>query len=90
MPPREAPWRSDPNGVSHLGPDGVLRSLNADHTAVLDFRRLSPEELKELAAPMGQATLDALVGVDGRDVIDEAQLWAVPAQEKWLSNTTAR
>ncbi|KAI4723230.1 hypothetical protein E4T48_00507 [Aureobasidium sp. EXF-10727] len=76
------PWRSDPNGVSHLGPDGVLRSLNAHHTAVLDFRRLSPEELEEFAAPMGQATLDALDGVDGRNVIDETQLWTIPEKEK--------
>ncbi|CAD0114916.1 unnamed protein product [Aureobasidium uvarum] len=77
------PWRSDPDGISHLGPDGVLRSLNADHTAVLDFRRCSPEELTELAAPLGQVTQDRLVGVDGRDVTDEAQLWAVP-EKKWL------
>ncbi|KAH0371935.1 hypothetical protein KCU65_g1600, partial [Aureobasidium melanogenum] len=72
------PWRRDPEGVSHLGRDGVLRSLNADRTAVLDVRRLSPAEIKEFAGPFGQATVDALVGVDGRDVTDEAQLWAVP------------
>ncbi|KAG9662094.1 hypothetical protein KCU95_g5095, partial [Aureobasidium melanogenum] len=68
------PWRSDPQGVSHLGRDGVLRSLNADRTAVLDVRRLSPEEIIEFAEPFGHATMDALVGVDGRDVTDEAQL----------------
>lgn len=72
------PWRRDPNGVSHVGADGVLRSLNADRTAVLDYRRLSPEEVKKFAAPFDQATRDALEGVDGRDVTDEAQLWAVP------------
>ena len=72
------PWRRDPKGVSHLGHDGVLRSLDADRTAVLDVRRLSPDEIKEFATPFDQATKDALVGVDGRDVTDEAQLWAVP------------
>ncbi|KAG9854550.1 hypothetical protein KCU98_g2281, partial [Aureobasidium melanogenum] len=72
------PWRSDSQGVSHLGRDGVLRSLNADRTAVLDVRRSSPEEIIEFAEPFGHATMDALVGVDGRDVTDEAQLWAVP------------
>ncbi|KAH0316302.1 hypothetical protein KCU71_g5873, partial [Aureobasidium melanogenum] len=70
--------RRDPNGVFNIGRDGVLRSLNADHTVVLDYRRLSPEEIEELIAPADQATKDALVGVDGRDVTDEAQLWAVP------------
>ncbi|KAH0355956.1 hypothetical protein KCU83_g1448, partial [Aureobasidium melanogenum] len=72
------PWRRNPEGVSHLGRDGVLRSLNADRTAVLDVRRLSPEEIIEFARPLGQATMDASVGVDGRDITDEAQLWAVP------------
>ncbi|KAG9585748.1 hypothetical protein KCU77_g7524, partial [Aureobasidium melanogenum] len=74
-------WRSmrrDPNGVFNIGRDGVLRSLNADHTVVLDYHRLSPEEVQEFIAPADQATKDALVGVDGRDVTDEAQLWAVP------------
>lgn len=79
------PWRRDPEGVSHLGRDGVLRSLNADRTVVLDVRRLSPEEIKEFAAPFDQATRDALIGVDGRDVTDEAQLWAVPADQKKVS-----
>ncbi|KAG9749392.1 hypothetical protein KCU73_g6841, partial [Aureobasidium melanogenum] len=72
------PWRRDSNGVFNTGRDEVLRSLNASHTAVLDVRRLSPEEITEFAKPFGQATMDALVGVDGRDVTDEAQLWAVP------------
>ncbi|KAH0348492.1 hypothetical protein KCU81_g3242, partial [Aureobasidium melanogenum] len=70
--------RRDPDGVDNIGRDGVLRSLNADRTAVPDVRRLSPEEIKEFAEPFGQATMDALVGVDGRDITDEAQLWAVP------------
>lgn len=70
--------RRDSNGVFNIGRDGVLRSLNADHTVVLDYRRLSPEEIEELIAPADQATKDALVGVDGRDITDEAQLWAVP------------
>ncbi|CAD0097285.1 unnamed protein product [Aureobasidium mustum] len=73
------PWRRDPNGVSHLGADGVLRSLNADRTAVLDYRRLSPEEAQNFASGFDQATVDALAGVDGRDVIDVEQLWAVPS-----------
>ncbi|KAG9520416.1 hypothetical protein KCV07_g4297, partial [Aureobasidium melanogenum] len=72
------PWRRDHNGVSHLGRGGVLRSLNANRTAVLDFRRLSPEEITEFAKPLSQATMNALVGVNGRDVTDEAQLWANP------------
>lgn len=79
------PWRRDPEGVSHLGRDGVLRSLNADCTVVLDVRRLSPEEIKEFAAPFDQAIRDALIGVDGRDVTDEAQLWAMPADQNILS-----
>jgi hypothetical protein len=62
----------------HLGVDGVLRSLNADRTVVLDYRRLSPEEIKDLASPFDQATQESLVGVDGRDVDDVEQLWAVP------------
>ncbi|KAK6000125.1 hypothetical protein QM012_004113 [Aureobasidium pullulans] len=72
------PWRRDPNGVSHLGRDGVLRSLNADRTMVLDARRLTPEEIKNLAEPFDQASKDTLIGVDGRDVTDVAQLRAVP------------
>jgi hypothetical protein len=73
-----APVRRDPNGVMHLGVDGVLRSLNADRTIVLDYRRLSPEEIKDLASPFDRATQESLVGVDGRDVDDVEQLWAVP------------
>ncbi|KAI5258031.1 hypothetical protein E4T42_00657 [Aureobasidium subglaciale] len=76
------PWRRDPNGTSNLGADGVLRSLNANRTLVLDYRRLTPEEVKEYATPFGQEALDALVGVDGRDVVDEAVLWAVPEGQK--------
>lgn len=56
----------------------MLRSLNADRTAVLDVRRLSPEEIIGSAEPFGHATMDALAGVDDRNVTDEAQLWAVP------------
>lgn len=74
--------RLDPNGVVHLGADGVLRSLNADRTAVLDYRRLSPEEVKEFAAPFDKATRDTFVGVNGLDVTDVEQLWAVPATKK--------
>lgn len=70
--------RRDSNGVFNIGRDGVLRSLNADRTAVPDVRRLSPEEITEFAKPFSQATMNALMGVDGRDVTDEAQLWAVP------------
>ncbi|THY16017.1 hypothetical protein D6D00_09080 [Aureobasidium pullulans] len=80
--PSYPPWCRDPNGVSHLGRDGVLRSLNADRTAVLDVRRLSPEEIKDFAGPADQATRDALEGVDGRDVVDEGLLWAVPEDQK--------
>ncbi|KAI5244724.1 hypothetical protein E4T43_03589 [Aureobasidium subglaciale] len=76
------PWRRDPNGTSNLGADGVLRSLNTDRTIVLDYRRLTSEEVKEYATPFGQEALDALVGVDGRDVVDEAVLWAVPEGQK--------
>ncbi|KAH0282038.1 hypothetical protein M436DRAFT_85294 [Aureobasidium namibiae CBS 147.97] len=72
------PMRIDPDGVVHLGRDGVLRSLNADHTVVLDYRRLSPEEIRDFASPADQATQNALIGVDGRNVNDVKQLWAVP------------
>jgi hypothetical protein len=77
-PNQRPPMRIDPDGVVNLGRDGVLRSLNADHTVVLDYRRLSPEEIKDFAAPADQATRDALTGVDGRDVIDVEQLWTSP------------
>ncbi|THV87178.1 hypothetical protein D6D26_10069 [Aureobasidium pullulans] len=80
--PSHPPWRRDPNGVSHLGRDGVLRSLNADRTVVLDVRRLSPEEIKDFAGPADQATRDTLEGVDGRDVVNEEVLWAVPEDQK--------
>jgi hypothetical protein len=83
------PWRRDPEGVVHLGRDGVLRSLNANRTVVLDYRRLSPEELTEFAAPSDQATRDALVGVDGRDVLDEKVLWAVPASARLVNDTAS-
>jgi hypothetical protein len=73
-----ATLRKDPEGILHLGADGVLRSLNHDRTVVLDYRRLSPEEAREIALPFGQETLDALIGVDGRDVVDDELLWAVP------------
>ena len=70
--------RRDPNGVTHLGADGVARSLNADRTVVLDYRRLSPEEIKDLASGADQATQDRLAGIDGRDVTNVEQLLAVP------------
>ena len=70
--------RLDPNGVVHLGPDGVLRSLDATRTTVLDYRRLSSAEIKDLASGADQSTQDALIGVDGRDITDVEQLWAVP------------
>lgn len=50
---------------------------------------MSPEEIKEFAAPSDQATKYALIGVDGRNVTEEAQLWAVPAdQKKVLANSS--
>jgi hypothetical protein len=83
-----APVRRDPNGVMHLGVDGVLRSLNADRTIVLDYRRLSPEEIKDLASPFDRATQESLVGVDGRDVDDVEQLWAVPNVDTVMTDTS--
>ena len=71
--------RKDDYGLVHLGIDGVLRSLNADHTAVIDYLRLSPAQLAQILAASGHA--DAAAGVDGRDVTSEAQLMAVPVIE---------
>ncbi|OQO06573.1 hypothetical protein B0A48_08356 [Cryoendolithus antarcticus] len=34
--------RLEPESILHVGADGVLRSVNAKHTAVLDYIRLSP------------------------------------------------
>nr|OQO22121.1 hypothetical protein B0A51_10785 [Rachicladosporium sp. CCFEE 5018] len=34
--------RLEPESILYVGADGVLRSVNAEHTAVLDYIRLSP------------------------------------------------
>jgi len=70
--------RTDPLGITHLGADGVARWLNANRTSVLKYKRLSPEQITDLASGFSQTTRDAFVGVDGRNVTDQAQLWALP------------
>lgn len=70
--------RQDADGIVTLSADGVLRSLNADHTTVIDYLRLSNAQLRSLLAGSDQQILDAAATVDGRDVTSEAQLFAVP------------
>ena len=70
--------RQDAHGIVTLTADGVLRSLNADHTAVIDYLRLSPAQLVKLLAGSDQQILENAAAVDGRDVMSETQLLAVP------------
>ena len=66
----------DPEGVSHFGADGVLRSLSGDRSTVLDYVRLSPAQISHLVkTPEDRAAMN---GVDGRLVIIETELFTVP------------
>ncbi|KAL5042430.1 hypothetical protein BDW71DRAFT_146574 [Aspergillus fruticulosus] len=71
------------HGFTHLACDGVLRTISGDHK-VVDYRRLSPEEIQTVMQAFPQRhrdqVKDKFVGVDGRDVTDEEQLWH-PSEE---------
>ncbi|KAL3462542.1 hypothetical protein BJX64DRAFT_258899 [Aspergillus heterothallicus] len=70
--------RHDGRGFTHLATDGVLRSFDGDRK-VIDYRQLSPEEiqivLQVFPAQLREQVEHKLVGVDGRNVTDEGQLW---------------
>lgn len=76
--------RKDPTGMgfTHLATDGVLRALDGDRN-VVDYRRLSPEEIKlafEIYPPAFRAQLeDKFIGVDGRNVTDAQCLHPDPS-----------
>ncbi|KAH6875032.1 hypothetical protein BKA58DRAFT_437030 [Alternaria rosae] len=64
-------------GMLDLGRDGVLRSLNPAHDRVLNYVQLSEAQITELLAKLGKTPV-VMAGVDGRTVMSDAQLWAVP------------
>jgi hypothetical protein len=68
-------------GISWLGKDGVLRSLDADRN-VVDAVPLRPELIEaffETMPPEAQQGYDLLKGIDGRDVPKEK--WFDPDKE---------
>ncbi|KAL2843414.1 hypothetical protein BJX68DRAFT_243949 [Aspergillus pseudodeflectus] len=70
-------------GYTHLACDGVLRAISGDNK-VVDYRRLSPEDIQTVMQVFPQKyrdqVKDKFVGVDGRDVTNEEQLWN-PSEE---------
>ncbi|KAL3477125.1 hypothetical protein BJX99DRAFT_226721 [Aspergillus californicus] len=65
-------------GFTHLGSDGVLRTLNGDRK-VVDYRQLSPADIDTVLAiwpPNLQAEFrEKFQHADGREVTDEEMLW---------------
>jgi hypothetical protein len=68
----------DPKGIRSLGRDGVLRRLNGARDTVLDYVQLSARHLEEFTKRFPPEAREIWAGVDGRSVISDAQLWAVP------------
>lgn len=66
-------------GVVHLARDGVLRTLNAERSEVLDYIQLTPRQIADFTSGRPLYIRDALAGIDGRDVTSVEELVAVPA-----------
>ncbi|MCJ1226784.1 hypothetical protein MMC12_003438 [Toensbergia leucococca] len=73
-------WIAHPEGVFHLGPDGVLRSLDGNHT-VLNYAQLSPAQVDVFIQGQDNYALlkQEFKGIDGRNVTDLALLNEQPA-----------
>ncbi|PGH04885.1 hypothetical protein AJ80_08434 [Polytolypa hystricis UAMH7299] len=77
--------RKDPEGILHLGGDGVLRSWSGDYHTVIDYIRLRPKEIKHFYSGFARNhpeefekdTEESLAGIDGRTVTD-AQVFNPP------------
>ncbi|QSS50634.1 hypothetical protein I7I53_11393 [Histoplasma capsulatum var. duboisii H88] len=69
--------RTDPNGLFHIGNDGILRSYDKDNN-VIDYARLDSAELKSLAKRYSkdEENLIALWENADSSMIDEAQIWS--------------
>ncbi|KAK0880889.1 hypothetical protein LTR91_016974 [Friedmanniomyces endolithicus] len=65
----------DPLGFIHVADDGVERSYAANGT-VIDYRRLSNDQLTRIAATLPTEMMDVWKGVDGNDVTSESQIYA--------------
>ncbi|GFF35775.1 hypothetical protein IFM61606_06483 [Aspergillus udagawae] len=70
--------KRDPSGrgITHLGKDGVLRTLSADYE-VLDARGLNPEQIKNALAclPPGPIKKEDFRDVDGTKVTSREELF---------------
>lgn len=67
--------RRDPNGCTHLGKDGVLRTLSAEYQ-VVDARALNPAQIKQV--------LDALPSFMDKEGFDGADGTKLP-EEQWYN-----
>ncbi|TKA30504.1 hypothetical protein B0A54_15798 [Friedmanniomyces endolithicus] len=67
----------DPLGFIHVANDGVERSY-AENGTVIDYRRLSNDQLTRMAATLPTEMMDVWKGVDGNDVTSESQIFNPP------------
>lgn len=70
--------KKDGPGIRMLGRDGVLRRLNGARETVVDYVPLSASHIAEFTKRYPAEARDMWAGIDGRAVMDEAQLWTVP------------
>ncbi|RHZ63045.1 uncharacterized protein CDV56_103601 [Aspergillus thermomutatus] len=70
--------KRDPSGkgFTHLGKDGVLRTISGDYE-VVDARGLDPEQIKDIldVMPFEQAQKEDFYGVDGTKVTSQEALF---------------
>ncbi|EDN04341.1 hypothetical protein I7I51_02582 [Histoplasma capsulatum] len=78
--------RTDPNGLFHIGNDGILRSYDKDNK-VIDYARLDSAELKSLAKRYSkdEENLIALWENADSSMIDEAEIWSPEPLKNFLS-----
>ncbi|KAK0263106.1 hypothetical protein LTR35_017626 [Friedmanniomyces endolithicus] len=67
----------DPLGFIHVADDGVERSYDANGT-VIDYRRLSNNQLTRMAATLSTEVQDVWKNVDGNDVTSDSQIFNPP------------
>ncbi|KAK1063500.1 hypothetical protein LTR12_006612 [Friedmanniomyces endolithicus] len=67
----------DPLGFIHVANDGVERSYDANGT-VIDYRRLSNDQLTRMAATLSTEMMDVWKNVDGNDVTSNSQIFNPP------------
>ncbi|KAK0274597.1 hypothetical protein LTR91_004854 [Friedmanniomyces endolithicus] len=67
----------DPLGFIHVAKDGVERSY-AENGTVIDYRRLSNDQLTRMAATLSTVMQDVWKDVDGNDVTSDSQIFNPP------------